>query len=161
MLGPTFLYAAGKVGGPLVFEGDVRKEMECLTCHGLGKVAPTDKEKSCPVCYGRGFADYIIPGPNRPIQLTGTVKDKAGVIVKDASIAVSIPGDSASAITLHTNDDGQFGFKFPPGQYHLSVSAKDGGPKLDKDLVVDRDERPIPVNGNETLHGLKETFILP
>ena len=57
MLVPTVLYGAGMLGRAPLFEGDVRKEITCVTCNGLGRSA---KEESCKTCRGRGVADFIL-----------------------------------------------------------------------------------------------------
>ena len=50
---PTILYSAGMLGRAPMFEGDVRKEMTCITCDGLGR---SGEEDSCETCRGRGVA---------------------------------------------------------------------------------------------------------
>lgn len=160
MLGPTFLYAAGKIGGAVVFKGDTVKEMECKACGGLGKVLPTDKEASCPTCHGKGFAKYVIPGPNRPIQLLGSVVDAEGKPLADASIAITENGVEASPIVVHTSKEGNFGFRFPPGSFHLKVSHPTKKAVAEKDLTVEINAEPILSSSEEELHKIEETFTL-
>jgi hypothetical protein len=156
MLAPTFMLASGRLGGPPMFEGDTRKETSCRTCDGMGKV----KGETCPTCRGRGFADYIFPGDNRPIQLVGTVQGPGSKPLVGAKIDITEVGVKADAIPMLTNEAGQFGFKFPPGSYHMSFSAPGTTLKLERDIKVEADRDPIPVRGEETLHKIEETYTL-
>lgn len=163
MLAPTILYANGSLGRAPMFEGDTRQEMSCLSCGGLGKVKGEDKktEEKCRTCYGRGFSEYILPGPNRPLQLVGTVKDPSGKPVTGADVGITEAGVKADPIVMKTNDDGQFGFKFPPGNFHLSFSVPENGKlKLEQDLKVERNPAPLPASGMDTLHKIEQTFTL-
>ena len=154
MLAPTFMYAGGYLGQSPMFEGDTRKEMTCATCDGLGLV----KTESCKTCRGRGVVDYILPGPNRPLQLVGTVQDSKSKPLVGADIAITESGKAGEPIIMKTNDSGQFGFKFPPGSYHLRLTHE----KLasDQELKVEANLQPIPTTGAETLHVIKKTFTL-
>jgi hypothetical protein len=148
------MYAGGKLGQAPLFDGDTRKEMTCITCDGLGAV----KTEPCKICWGRGVADYVIPGPNRPQQLVGTVHDTRSKPLTGAEIAITDKAQPGEPIIMKTNDDGQFGFKFPPGTYHLRLTH--GTLALDQDLTVEANSEPIPTTGSETLHKLEKTFIL-
>lgn len=156
MLAPTMMYAGGKLGQSPMFEGDSKKELSCLTCDGLGKV----KGESCTTCYARGFVDYILPGPNRPIQLVGTVNSKAGKPLVAVEVSITEVGVEGSPIVMKTNNDGQFGFKFPPGQFHLEMIHPESGMKGGSDLTVESNKDPIPTTGSDTLHKLEKSFTL-
>ena len=97
---PTILYSAGLLGRAPVFEGDVRKEMTCLSCDGLGQ---SGEEEGCDTCRGRGVADYIIPGPNRPIQLVGTVFDSRSGRVEGADITAHQAEGDLTDCLLYTS----------------------------------------------------------
>lgn len=157
MLVPTFLYSAGLLGRAPLFEGDVRKEMTCAVCNGLGRSA---NEDSCPTCRGRGVADFIIPGPNRPIQMVGTVKSAAGKVLEGAEIATRQAEGDDTQLILKTNGDGQFGIKLPPGGYVMTVSA-DGHGSLTENIQVAANKEPLPARGTETLHRIEREFTLP
>lgn len=154
MLAPTFMYAAGKLGQAPMFAGDTRKEMTCLTCDGLG----TAKGESCKTCYGRGVGDYIIPGPNRPIQLIATLQDGRSLPLVGADIAITEKGSDAQPVMMKTNDDGKFGFRFPPGRYQLKLTH--GKLSGDEEIEVKANLDPISASGSETLHKIEETFTL-
>lgn len=156
MLAPTMMYAGGKLGQAPMFEGDTKKEMSCLACDGLGKI----KGENCTTCYGRGFADYIIPGSERPIQLVGTLKDGKGKPLVGSEISITEPSVGGPAIVMKTNDDGQFGFKFPPGEFHLEMVHPESGLQGKEDLKVEANSEPILATGSETLHKLERTFTL-
>lgn len=154
MLAPTFLYAGGYLGRAPLFEGDSRKEMTCATCQGLGTV----KNEKCKTCHGLGVADYIIPGPNRPVQLIGTLHDKGNKPLVGAKIAITEIGQTASPIVMQTNESGQFGFKFPPGNYNLKLTH--GSLAAEENLKVEPNLQPIAAQGFETLHTIEKTFTL-
>lgn len=156
MLIPTFLLGAGMLGQAPMFEGDVRKEMTCVGCNGLGRTA---KEESCPTCRGRGVAEFILPGPNRPIQLVGTVKSPSGAPVKGAQVAAHEKGLEGSAVLLETNNDGQFGLKVPPGEYVLNITSAGSG-TLASEFKIEQNSKPIPAVGYDTLHRLDKEFTL-
>lgn len=156
MLAPTMMYAGGKLGQAPLFEGDVKKEMSCLSCDGLGKV----KGEDCKTCYGRGFADYILPGTERPLQLVGTLKDGKGNPLVASEIAITEPSVGGTPIVMKTNGDGQFGFKFPPGQFHLEMLHPESGLKAKADLIVEPNREPILATGTETLHKIERSFTL-
>lgn len=159
MLAPTFLFASGKLGQSPLFEGDSRKELTCLVCDGLGKVKDREKkDDKCPTCRGLGVVDYIIPGPNRPQQLVGTLHDSKGRPLTGAEIAITEVGQPADPIVMKTNDDGQFGFKFPPGNFHLKLTH--GALAAEQDLKVEPNSQPIASTDSETLHKFEKTFVL-
>lgn len=157
MLVPTFLLGAGKLGRAPLFEGDVRKEMSCVSCNGTGKLV--GKEESCSTCRGRGVADFILPGPNRPLQLVGTVKSSKGEPVSGAQIAAREKDVEGEPVLLETNKDGQFGLKVPPGEYLLSITSG-SGPATEATLSVLPNKTPIPAVGYDTLHQLERDFVL-
>jgi len=156
MLVPTIFYSAGLLGRAPLFEGDTRKEMTCITCDGLGR---TGKEESCPSCRGRGVADFIIPGPNRPVQLVGTVKDSAGQPVKGAEVRARQAEGDQTEVLLESNQDGQFGIKLPPGAYVISVAVEGKG-SVSESLLIEPQTEPIPARGAETLHKFEKEFLL-
>ena len=158
MLVPTFLYSAGMLGRAPIFEGDVRKEMTCITCDGLGRTA---EDESCATCRGRGVADFIIPGENRPLQMIGTVKDASDKPVEGAEVATRQAEGDQTPLVLKTNEgDGQFGIKLPPGAYVMTVSAPEKG-SVTESIVVEVNADPLPARGAETLHELEREFHLP
>jgi hypothetical protein len=154
MLAPTFMYAGGYLGRAPMFEGATRQEMSCLTCQGLGKV----EEQKCTTCYGQGVAEYIMPGVNRPLQLVGTVHDAKAQPLEGAEIAITESVNPGAPIIMKTNQDGQFGFKFPPGSYQLQLTH--GNLTLKEELKVEPNQAPIAATGSETLHKIEKTFTL-
>jgi hypothetical protein len=162
MFTPTFLYSAGLLGQPPLYDGDVRKEMTCLTCDGLGTSA---EKESCGTCRGRGVADFIIPGPNRPQQLVGTVFNASGETIEGADIAVhvsgAVPGEGGvKELLFKTNPDGQFGVKLPVGEYVIKASVE-GGTTTQESIVIESNPTPLPASKMETLHKIEQEFRLP
>lgn len=162
MFTPTFLYSAGLLGQAPLYEGDIRKEMSCLTCEGLGR---SGEEETCGTCRGRGVAEFILPGPHRPLQVVGTVYNSSGEKIEGANIAVhvlgAVPGqDGAKEILFVTNDDGQFGVKLPPGEYVIKAGTE-GGAEIQDSLLVEHNPSPLPATKLETLHKIEKEFRLP
>ncbi|MCA9795877.1 MAG: hypothetical protein KC910_28915, partial [Candidatus Eremiobacteraeota bacterium] len=54
MFVPTFLFAAGPLRRPPMFEGDRIQELECRRCLGTGKEGADE----CRLCRGRGRTEY-------------------------------------------------------------------------------------------------------
>ncbi len=158
MLVPTFLLAAGKIGQPPLFEGDVRREMTCITCDGLGRQTHESEQDPCSVCKGTGVAEFIIAGPNRPLQLVGTVTDGKSEPLAGAEIRAQELEDQEFSLIVSTNAQGQFGLKLPPGHYRLQFAHEHGN--LDTQFEVPVNDRPLPVRGADTLHRLEHTFVL-
>lgn len=149
MLVPTFLFLAGPLRRPPMFEGDRIVELDCAACKGL--------DPECDACSGKGKTGFVIPGPNRPQYLVGTVTDKAtGKSLAGASVKVST---EAGPIELKTSQEGQFGLRLPPGSYPLRLEAE-GHPPLEQELEVVPNEQPIPVSGDITLHRVDLAFKL-
>lgn len=158
MLVPTFLLAAGKIGQPPLFEGDVRREMTCITCDGLGRQASEPEQEPCSTCKGAGVAEFIISGPNRPLQLVGTVTDGKNVPLAGTEVRAQELENQEFSLIVNTNSQGQFGLKLPPGEYRLLFAHEQGS--LDTEFEVPADARPLPVRGADTLHRLEHTFVL-
>lgn len=157
MLIPTFMLGAGMLGRAPEYEGDVRKEMTCLTCDGLGR---TGKEKeACSTCRGRGVAEFIVPGPNRPIQVVGTVTNAENKPVPEAEVGIREPGTDEDQLRYRTNPSGQFGVKLPPGKWEILVQAEGQG-TAQKTLEVVALNQPIPARGTDTFHKLEVDFPL-
>lgn len=162
MFTPTILYSAGLLGQAPMYDGDVRKEMTCLVCNGMGR---TGEEDTCGTCRGRGVAEFILPGQNRPLQLVGTVMNTSGEKIEGADIAVHMAGvtpgeDGAKEILFKTNGDGQFGVKLPPGEYVIKVSNQSGD-TTQETLLVEHNPAPLPATKMETLHKIEREFRLP
>lgn len=162
MFTPTILYSAGLLGRAPMYDGDIRKEMTCITCDGLGR---TGKEETCGTCHGRGVAEFILPGPNRPVQLVGTVLNTSGEKIEGADVAVHIAGETpgengARELLFKTNGDGQFGVKLPPGEFVVKVQ-NDKGDTTQESVLVERNPAPLPATKLETLHKLERDFRLP
>ena len=162
MFTPTFLYSAGLLGQAPLYEGDLRKEMTCVTCEGLGR---SGEEDSCGTCRGRGVAEFILPGPHRPLQLVGTVLNTSGEKIEGADIAVHVAGatpgeDGAKEILFKTNGDGQFGVKLPPGEYVIKAGVEGGG-TVQEAITVEQNPAPVPATKLETLHKIEKEFRLP
>lgn len=149
MMVPTFLFVAGPLRRPPMFEGDRLVELDCSVCRGVNP--------ECETCAGKGKSTFVIPGPNRPIYLVGTVTDRAsGASLAGASVKVST---EAGPIELKTSEEGQFGLRLPPGTYPLRIQDEKH-PVLDETLEVAPNQQPIPVSGDLSLHRVDLSFKL-
>jgi hypothetical protein len=69
-------------------------------------------------------------------SLTGTIRDKSGAIVRDASVTVSNPASSFTR-DVKSNSDGEYlAAGLPPGTYNLMVTAKGFQKYEAKDVVL-------------------------
>lgn len=156
MLTPAFLLSAGLLGRAPMFDGDERKEMTCIVCDGVGRTA---SEESCNTCRGRGVADFILPGPNRPLQLVGTVLGPDNKPIEGAEAAARQAEGDQTELIMATNHEGQFGIKLPPGEYVIRVTAEGIG-SVQESLLVEHNPDPLPAKSYETHHKIEKDFKL-
>ncbi len=149
---PTFLFAAGPLRQPPLFEGDRIAELDCRQCDATGKTQGED----CGLCRGRGKAQYILPGPNRPQQVIGTVVNAGGHPVESARVSVMAGPDQ---LEFQTNHEGQFGVKLPPGDYTIAVRKEEVG-QSEQSFVVPVTTQPLPAANPTTLQELPLDFEL-
>lgn len=79
---PVFYYVTTSsiayVTGPDLYEGDVLEKRTCRECGGDGKQEPDPSfpmvGDRCVACRGKGEVEVIVPGPNRPTRIWGTVQ---------------------------------------------------------------------------------------
>ncbi|MCA9791796.1 MAG: carboxypeptidase regulatory-like domain-containing protein, partial [Candidatus Eremiobacteraeota bacterium] len=100
--------------------------------------------------------EYILPGPNRPTQVIGTVLNGGGHPVEAADILVK---SAAGDLNYRTNQDGQFGVKLPPGRYTIEAS-QDGVGKAVKEVDVQPSTEPLPAAMPTTLAEMPVEFSL-
>ena len=158
MLVPTFMYASGMLGRAPLYEGDVRQEMSCVVCSGSGQVTVDSENSGCTACRGRGVGEFIIPGPNRPLQLVGTVLNSENEPVEGAEIVTTETTNPDATVTMISNQDGQFGVKLPPGEFTLKVTSPSG--TVTENVKVEPNTTPISAHGLETMHKIEKTFLL-
>lgn len=148
-------------GGPQTFEGDKIEVRDCRICSGSGE----SKGERCKGCLGNKKLKVVIPGPNHPAQIKGTVRDfsvfrdeadaqaeaakdaaatkmslkavKGGI--RNASILVK---GSAGEIELETKSTGKYRSLLKPGEYTVVVNAE-GFKEKTLSLTVAAREHPI------------------
>lgn len=79
------LLVAGCGMGPQAYPGDKTEERACRWCDGTGKDVPQEEGipvptgGKCPGCRGAKRLRVVIPGPNHPAVVKGTVRDAAAL----------------------------------------------------------------------------------
>lgn len=129
-------------GGPQTFQGDVVESRACLACQGTGE----NEGERCRSCLGAKKLKVVVPGPNHPVQIRGTVRDlsafeslekaqeQAAVDAKSRKLSlkpvqgavreatISITGPEAT-IDLEPNATGKFKSLLKPQKYKVVVTA--------------------------------------
>lgn len=130
-------------GGPQTFDGDKIEVRDCWACEGSGE---KDGER-CKDCLGNKTLKVVVPGPNHPAQVKGSVRDKtafkneqeaAEIAAKDAAdtklslkpvqggvgqATILVKGQNGE-VELETKASGKFSTLLKPGTYTLVVSAQ-------------------------------------
>lgn len=133
-----------KSGGDLkTFEGDKIEVRDCRKCQGTGEV----EGERCKGCLGNKKLKVIIPGPNHPVKIKGSVRDLGAfkdeaegraVAAKDAaSTKISLKAvqggvgqativlkSASTEMTLETKSTGKYQSLLKPGDYTAVVSAE-------------------------------------
>lgn len=148
-------------GGPQTFDGDKVEVRDCWACQGSGE---KDGER-CKDCLGNKKLKVIVPGPNHPVQVKGSVRDRsafkdeaeaAEVAARDAADtklslkavqggigrATILVKGQAGEIVLETKSTGKFKTLLKPGSYTLVVSAE-GFKESTVSLEVPPREHPV------------------
>lgn len=158
-----FVYGVRTSGGPELFPGDKVEALVCPVCQGSGdgKQAGT----RCQACLGSQKLKAVVPGPEHPVEVRGSVRDLGRfrdqseadeVAARDAanlkpSLNV-VQGGLANARVVFEGGPGRTEFEskatgkywgvLPPGQYKLTVSA-DGFAPVSREMTVEPRSKPI------------------
>ena len=151
MLVPTIMFAAGPLRLPAMFEGDELVELACPVCEGSGV---QEKEK-CRRCSGRGQVPGLIAGPHRPVQIVGTVTTGQQPL-EGAEVTVDL--GAQGKLNYHTNPEGQFGVKLPPGRYSITVTH-DGHSSV-QDFEVIHHSEPVVIEEGGNLRKQELSFVI-
>lgn len=136
MFTPTFLYFAGPLRDPLTFDGDRFVELKSRQVDGRLQLVEDDQDTEYE------YNQFIIPGPNRPARITGTVYAEPDPNKRVAAAQVRLLAGDLT-LELETSPEGQFGLDLPPGTYTLEIAAFGYAPHS-QELVVDYSQEPIP-----------------
>ena len=125
------------VSGPQLYKGDRQEVMTCRLCQG--------SSKQCKLCLATGKVKVIVPGPNHPLDLRGTIRDASAFPSAEHAQATAdreagevslkpVTGAVPNARLTFTKDGksvpiqgkatGRFRCNLPPGNYQLSVEAE-------------------------------------
>lgn len=154
-IGVMAVLGVRSVSGPQLFKGDRQETMICRLCQGNGK--------DCKLCLSTGKVKVIVPGPNHPVDIRGTVRDaaafpsleqaqstaerEAGEVglkpvtgaVHNARLAFAKDGKT---INIQGKATGRFRCNLPPGTYQLSIEA-DGYQPLKQAFEVPIRRQPV------------------
>lgn len=137
----TFL-GIRSVSGPQLSKGDKLEVRTCRRCQGNGQEPGSDKR--CRGCLGAKKVKVIVPGPEHPVEIGGTVRDLSAFenlesaqslaqsesepknltpvrgAVRGAKIRFQGP---SGTIELESKATGRFRGALKPGQYQVEVKA--------------------------------------
>lgn len=161
---PAYLYVVECATATTLYPGDQLEERGCRECGGSGDPGQYAEEipglRGCPACGGTGQVEVIIPGPNRPTRVRGTVRhwrqdEEQGFSLPDmygggltgashlmapcpdgiAGAEVRFTRSGAEDIVVETNRNGRFLALLPPGEYRVTTSAA-GLPGDERELMI-------------------------
>jgi hypothetical protein len=167
----AYIVVAGFMGLMLVFglrsssqvplhEGDERRSITCKWCEGTGKMG----EERCKYCLGAKKLKAVIPGPNHPLRVRGTVwnvahfgseekareaaesEDYEKVYLKTRPEAVGqariIFQNSDAEVVMEAKPSGRYWGYLVPGDYTVSVMHPEFE-KMEQAFTVPVREHPI------------------
>ena len=154
------VFGMRSAGQTALHEGDERKSIACKFCQGTGEV----EGNRCKYCLGAKKVKAVIPGPNHPLRIQGTVWDLSAFESKEEAESFAAKSDydkvslrpepqTVRQATLTFSDgsretvlegkiNGRYRGFIPPGDYSLKVTAEGYQPE---DLSVTIPEREHPV----------------
>lgn len=154
-------WAIGSLRDSNIYPGDKVETRQCRWCNGSGKDEDAESQERtggvCPGCRGAKKVDVILPGPNHPVVIKGSVRDAAlsdGLpydegppnplqpvkgAIPNAKIVFERGGKPVETQTATT---GRFRLAVPPGTYKVSIKA-DGFPSLSEEFEVHPRREPI------------------
>lgn len=148
-------------GDTIVHKGDKKQSIVCKWCQGLGQV----EEERCKHCLGAKKVKAIIPGPNHPLRIRGSVRDLSAFESKEEAASVALADADYSKVVLKpmrgavggaklqflkgedkteivSKPSGRYHGFLPPGEYRL-VIEEPGFQNYSQDYVVPVREHPI------------------
>lgn len=157
-----FVVGVRSATGPELREGDRVESLACPICDGSGEAKEAGKR--CATCLGAKKLKAIIPGPNHPMLIKGTVRDLsafkdqaeadgvAAAEAKEHKVSLrAVRGAVGQALLVFEGPErleiqakatGRFSGYLKPGTYKLTVTAP-GFAALERQLQVDPRKDPI------------------
>ena len=157
-----FVVGVRSATGPELREGDRVESVACPICQGSGE--GSEAEKRCATCLGAKKLKAILPGPNHPAAIKGTVRSsgafkdqaeaeqvaKADAEVRKPSLTpvrgavgeATLLFEGPERLELVSKATGKFSGYLKPGSYKLTVTVA-GEKKLERTLEVAPRKEPI------------------
>lgn len=158
-----FVFGVRSASGPELADGDRVESLTCPICKGTGEGKQAGTR--CQACLGNKLLKAVVPGPNHPVDVRGSVRDLAAfkdqadadeiaatdarnlnpslTPVKGAVAGASLVFEGKSGKTEFTSKAvGKFSGVLVPGFYKLTVTAQ-GFPPKTQDLTVAPRKSPI------------------
>ena len=154
-------WAIGSLKDSQIYPGDKLVTRECRWCSGTGVDEDPETRRhtggSCPGCRGAKKLEVILPGPNHPVVIKGSVRDSAVSDGFDLGEAPAMPmqpvkgavpnakvvfAKSGQIVEAETAATGRFRLALPPGTYKVKITAA-GFQELTDDYQVEPRREPI------------------
>jgi hypothetical protein len=158
-----FVFGLRSATGPELHDGDKTESLTCPVCNGSGD--GREAGTRCQACLGAKKLKAVVPGPNHPVDLRGSVRDLAAFkdqaqadeitaydaqnrkpsltpvkgAVPRATIVFSGP---AGTTEFSSKATGTFSGIIAPGQYKLTVTAT-GFATKNQDITIAPRQLPI------------------
>ncbi len=161
MIGVMAVLGVRSVSGPQLYEGDRLESRTCRVCDGAG----TQQGEKCRGCLGAKRVKVIVPGPEHPVEIRGTVRDLA--VFPDLESAQAKAAQDASSqevslkpvegavrnarlefksdwgqINVESKATGKFRCRLKPGDYRVTITAE-GFPEETRELTVPARQLPV------------------
>ena len=157
-----FVMGVRSATGPELREGDRVESMPCPVCQGSGE--GKEAGKRCSTCLGAKKLKAIVPGPNHPVLIKGTVRELAVFQDRDEAERVAeseakehrpslkpvrgavgqavLSFDGPERVEIPVKATGRYSGHVAPGVYQLSLRAPGYG-ELRRELKVAPRQQPI------------------
>lgn len=157
-----FVMGVRSATGPQLREGDRVESLPCPVCRGSGE--GKEAGKRCSTCLGAKKLKAVVPGPNHPVLIKGTVRDLAAFKdrqeaeqvaeaeakdhrlslkpVRGAVAQASLILEGAQRVEIPVKATGRYSGYVAPGRYQLSLRASGYG-ELRQELEVAPRQQPI------------------
>jgi hypothetical protein len=159
-----FVFGLRSASGPELHPGDRTESLACPVCSGSGE--GKQPETRCQACLGNKKLKAVLPGPNHPVSLRGTVRDLSAFKDQEEAELVAateatdtrpslkpVTGAVAGATLLFESSSGErtevtskavgkFSTMLPPGQYRVSITAP-GFQPYQQELTLSSRQQPI------------------
>ncbi len=157
-----FVVGVRSATGPELREGDRVESLACPVCDGSGEAKEAGKR--CATCLGAKKLKAVVPGPNHPMLIKGTVRDLSAFkdqaeadevastdakdhkvslrVVRGAVGQASLVFEGPERLEIQGKVTGRFSGYLKPGSYKLTVTAP-GFAQLERQLQVDPRKDPI------------------